>query len=66
MRSCPYCGAGTAGARISYREIAANIVCVAVLISVLMIVAWSTEHWIERESQHFLERMAPWREPIEL
>ena len=61
---CPNCGAATTSYRRSLREMAVNLLCGCLLLSILIPAGLMAEHWIEDACHRFSDRMV-WHEPLE-
>lgn len=61
---CPRCGAPIASPRMSFGEMAVNLICGCLLLSILIPAGLMAEHWVEGAGHRFVDRMV-WREPVE-
>ena len=63
-KRCPRCGFPIASSRMSLREMALNLICGCMLLSILIPVGLLAEHWVEDVGHRLVEHMV-WREPVE-
>lgn len=61
---CPHCGAPVPFPRTTFRDIALNLVCGSLLLSILIPAGLLAEHWMEDAGHRLVDRMV-WREPVE-
>jgi hypothetical protein len=61
---CSQCGAPIPRSRITFREMAVNLICGCLLLSILVPAGLVAEHWVEDAGHRFVDRMV-WREPVE-
>ena len=61
---CPHCQATGSRKRVSFREVAVNAACLALLIAMLIWVSPLVEHWIDLAAHRVTEQLL-WREPLE-
>lgn len=61
---CSKCGVPITSSRMSLREMAVNLICGCLLLSILIPAGLLAGHWMEDASHRLVDRMV-WREPLE-